>query len=184
MLCGNVRLIVFLLFLPVSAGSAQAQMFYEPAQYQYTRAGQVYYYGGNDPNIFDRAARGAEFMRWPRTITQPLYGGNVHGFRRVNPRDFVYSDLQPVRNAADFGYSISDAHNESNARIALYFRKDDLFNAAMPTAGGINIPAQAQPAPPRAHVESATTSTTRPASIVIIVNPRKPNHALNTSPKG
>jgi hypothetical protein len=119
----------------VVAAPAFGQIIYEPAQYQYCCAGQVYYYGGTNPYVVDFANRHAlnEYYR-----PTPFNG---YTYRQHVP---VYTDLLPYRDAAAYGLTPEFAQNESARNTLVYFRKGDLFRYARQAADGtIVVPSKA-----------------------------------------
>jgi hypothetical protein len=120
------RALASLLFVFVAV-PAFGQIIYEPAQYQYSCAGQSYYYGGSNPAIIDFANRHAltEYYR------PTPFGG--YTFRQHVP---IYTDLLPYRDVAVYGFNPDFAANESANNTLVYFRKRDLLRLARQAADG------------------------------------------------
>jgi hypothetical protein len=126
----------------ISAGSAGAQVMYEPVQYQYGGQ-QHYYYGGSDPAMHARAA-GPSCGNWGRVNGFAFASGDVMRHREVSyERLRVYCDAYPLANAANYGMTPDDARNEAYRGTALYFCKGDLLGDGVVKEGTIAVPAQA-----------------------------------------
>jgi hypothetical protein len=109
---------------------AQAQVIFQPVQYQYGSGNDTYYYGGSDPAVFAKAERTAAARQ-------------IRGVADTKPQ--VYSDAVPHQpNAAVYGVTAADARNQAYAAMPNYFRKGDLVGhpqadgsiVVPPTAGG------------------------------------------------
>ena len=133
-----------LLFVPMfaslalSASSASAQVIYEPVQYQYTYSytggrDVTFYYGGDDPRVFDHAAR-IGCLRQGRTgVREGVPGvGLIHRGLIGEPPFLVFSDCAPYQNVAVYGFTPADARDEAYARVPRYFTKAGLLAAAVP----------------------------------------------------
>ena len=141
--------LAFALLICASLGSiVNAQVIYEPVQYQYDCNGQVYYYGGSDPRVHDYACSPVGGGgRWGRVGGYGFVSGNIHTHREVLTEPTrVFTDALPFRNAHFWGFTANDARNEAYANVPRYFRKGDLLNAAIPLGDGSwVVPAHAQP---------------------------------------
>ena len=122
--------------------AASAQIFYEPVTYQYGSGSGTFYYGGQDPRVFDLV---------PANLRSQEYSSVVRSVPVVS-RTHVYSDSRPLRDQADnsrtsYGsYTANDARNEAYANVPRYFRKRELLRAAEIAEDGTwVVPAQAQP---------------------------------------
>ena len=119
----------------LSAGSsAFAQVMYQPVQYQFaTGTGdQHYFYGGNDPRMHAVVQLGHGYANNMHNFD----GGNSFG--QPSPQSDssdshsqVFTDAIPYQNAARFGYTEADAHNEAYGNAARYFRKSDELAASV-----------------------------------------------------
>jgi hypothetical protein len=121
------------------ASASQAQIIYEPVQYQYSAGGTTYYYSGCDPRVHEIAAwpTAGAGVNWGRGNGISFRSGNVHTHREVvTERTRTFTDELPYRNAYVFGYDANDAQNEAYARQPTFFRKRDLVRAALPHPSG------------------------------------------------
>ena len=124
------------LFLLPSAASAQ--VIYAPVQYQYKiqyPGGHelTFYYGGNNPLVFERADQIACQNQWNTGTREGEYGvGLLHRGLIGRPPYLVFSDCAPLQNAAVYGMTPADARNEAYARAPRYFTKAALLAAATP----------------------------------------------------
>lgn len=168
-----------LVVVGASSSHAGAQTIYEPVQYQYGQGEHRYYYGGNDPAVFELAERRA----WIDRLGDHPYDSDryTHAYvhrRLVGQLERVYSDCVPYLNARAFGYLPVDAANEANANVPRFFRMADLNRAALVQPDGTRVvPAQAKPLrldreAAAAADPSATGPAAKPKTIIII--PRKP----------
>src|SRR5687767_8084790 len=99
----------------VSASFANAQIIYEPVQYQYGEGNHRYYYGGSDAAVFAYA----EHQRRLDELTDiPAHSQRyTHAYvhhRLIGQLDRVYSDVVPYTNARVYGYLPVDAANDAN----------------------------------------------------------------------
>lgn len=120
-----------------SASTGNAQIIYEPVQYQY--GGQnAYYYGGCDPRVHESAAwPSAPGTGWGRGDGWAFRSAGIHTHRAVaTERPRTFTDALPYRNAFVHGFTDNDARNEAYARQPHYFRKSDLLLASRPDAAG------------------------------------------------
>jgi hypothetical protein len=133
---------------------AQAQVIFQPVQFQYGSGNDTYYYGGSDPAVFAKAERTAAARQ-------------IRGVADTKPQ--IYSDAIPHQpNAAVYGVTAADARNQAYASVPNYFRKGDLVGhpqadgsvVVPPTAGGETVIVR-----PAAR---ALAPTTRPGVIIII----------------
>jgi len=153
------------LALLVFVSSASAQIIYTPVQYQYTAGGTMYYYGGSDPRVHQVAQElHSTSGTWGRTHGFAFVSGDVRVHREV---DFeparIFTDALPLRNAADFGFTINDARNEAYANMPRYFVKRDILNAAVRIDGAWVVSAQAEPI--RIYKSNGTLIERAPASM-------------------
>jgi hypothetical protein len=140
----------------LAASTASAQVIHEPVTYQHDADGQIYYYGGSDPNVHSYAQGPRDAAgRWGRVQGAAFVSGDVHRHRTVRHEPVrVFTDALPYRNARVHGFTPSDAANEAAARVPLYYRKADLL-AAAEARDGVRVvlyDAQSikpQPTPPR-----------------------------------
>ena len=128
------------------APPAQAQIIYEPVQYQY-RGTPTFYYGGSDPAVFEQAERvGCLYHHRERGGG---LGGRANGYlssRVLGPRQYVYSDCAPYMNLWLYGFTPTDARNEAYRNVPRHFRKSDLKRAAVRAGKTLHVvPAQAKP---------------------------------------
>jgi len=129
------------------AFSANAQVFYEPVQYQHVRNGNVMYYGGSNPDILRRTAYPSMGSSWGRVNGYAFVSGNITTHREVSHEVpvRVYSDYAYAGwNAALFGFTAADAYNEAMANAPRYYRKADLLaSAELASDGTWVVPASA-----------------------------------------
>jgi hypothetical protein len=117
---------------------ASAQVIYAPVQYQYKiqyPGGHelTFYYGGNNPLVFERADQIACQNQWNTGTVEGEYGvGLLHRGLIGRPPYLVFSDCAPLQNAAVYGMTPADARNEAYARAPRYFTKAALLAAATP----------------------------------------------------
>jgi hypothetical protein len=173
---------IALAIVAVSSSSANAQTIYAPVQYQYGTERHRYYYGGNDPAVFDRAEQRRcidEITDVP--FTSRRYTDAYVHLRLVGQLDRVYSDCIPYLNARAFGYLPVDAANDANANVPRYFRKADLLRAGDVQADGSRVvAAQAEPVVivRDRDLRTETRPAIKPRAIIII-----PKKAPKTSNK-
>ena len=115
--------------------AASAQVVYEPVQSQY-RSGITFYYGGQNPRVFEHARE----IEACRTDHRADYLPRV-----TAPAQLVFSDCLPRLNAYAYGYTSTDARNEAFARVPRFFRMADLLAGAVPSVDGpgVEVPPQA-----------------------------------------
>src|SRR3954463_4720319 len=103
-----------------------AQVLYQPVQYQYRASGQLYYYGGNDPQMH-RHAEGPVSAggTWGRINGWDFAAGDLDRHREVafERPVRVYSDAAGYQNAAFYRFTPTDAMNDAYANADRYFRK-------------------------------------------------------------
>ena len=134
------KALVSLALLFALSSAASAQVIYEPVQYQYrARAADghelTFYYGGNNPRVFDYADRLACLGQGRTGVREGQYGvGYLHHGLIGSPPYRVFSDCAPYVNAAVYGFSPADARNEAYARVPRYFTKAQLLASAAPAA--------------------------------------------------
>lgn len=143
------------------ASVANAQIIYEPVQYQY--GGQnPYYYGGSDPRVHDSALHPwAPGTTWGRGNGFAFRSSNLHTHRAVvTERPRTFTDALPFQNAWVYGFTANDARNEAYARQPRYFRKADLIQAARPddSGRGLVVPAHWAELPPAGTILIRPTS--------------------------
>ena len=158
--------------LVVAASSASAQVIYEPVRYQHGDA-MKYYYGGSNPWMHDYADRVA-CRNGYSTGVMSRYSSLYHTVGQIGERNLVLTDCMPLRNAAVFGYTATDAYNEAYGNVPGYFRKSELLEAAVPAGDGtLIVPAHARPRPATA---ARDTREARPAELkprAILILPKK-----------
>ena len=170
-----------LLVLGVSS-QAGAQTIYEPVQYQYGEGEHRYYYGGNDPAVFEMAERRACLDRLSDHPYDSDHYTHAYIHRRLIGRlERVYSDCAPYVNARAYGYLPVDAANEANANVPRFFRMADLDRAAVVLPDGTRVvPAQAEPVVVERDGGRADRAATRPAAeprpIIIIPKKARTSH--------
>ncbi|MBC8107278.1 MAG: hypothetical protein H7Z14_11860 [Anaerolineae bacterium] len=164
------RVALFALVLSC-ASSSFAQIIYEPVRYQYGDQNK-FYYGGSDPRIIQHAMGPRDAAgRWGRVNGFDFVSGNIDTHREVSGQpERTFTDALGYQNARIYGFTATDARNEAYADIPTYFRKRDLLNAAIPTARGWVVPAQAQPIPfnPRATITVTGGRAMVPRPMMII----------------
>jgi len=145
----------------LSVSTAQAQIIFEPIQYQYGRGGDAFFYGGHDPAVFAGAVL--------------PYAGSM-----IRPREMplrVFTDAMPRTNAAIYGFTPSDAANEANANAARYFRKADVVRAKANVSGEMIVPAWAgsvmDEAPIGAAVPMVRITPSGPHPLMVIPIPQR-----------
>jgi hypothetical protein len=123
------------------AGTTWAQVVYEPVRYQFGRGGGMYYYGGCDPRVHERAAYPAG-VTFGRINGFAFVSGNVQTHRAVVTEPTrVFSDAMPLRNARFFGATPDDAGNEALSNMPRFFRKSDLIATGVrQTDGTLSVP--------------------------------------------
>lgn len=169
------------MLLLVVASSARAQVIYQPVQYQYSN-GVTYYYGGNDPSMHHYIEHVKCRNGYPSAITGHHYNSLRNTVGQIGEKTFVFSDCLPFRNAAVYGYTAVDAHNEAMANMPLYFTKRDLLAAAVPAADGtLMVPASPMSHHAMRHVPMMAGAATQPSDVkprAVIILPRSsPKHA-------
>lgn len=113
-------------FLGLCGSIAEAQVIYEPVQYQF--GGQnAYYYGGSDLRVHATAGQLSAQPGFGRSEGFAFASGNVTTHREVNnDRPRVFDDRLPGVNATIYGVTIDDARNAAYQNSPTYFRKRDL----------------------------------------------------------
>jgi hypothetical protein len=158
--------------LSIVASSASAQVIYEPVRYQYGESLR-YYYGGNNPAMFDYADRVICRNGYPSSMNNS-YTSLYSTLGQIGEKKLVLTDCMPLRNAAVFGYSANDARNEAYANVPRYFRKGDLLNAATVAADGtLVVPAQAQPRAMGVARDTRLVTPVEPKPRAILILPKK-----------
>lgn len=115
----------------LSASTAHGQIFYEPVQYQYEAYGKTFYYGGCEARVLDFAARRAFIEQYVRYGRHPFGGAGYGDNERFSPQLSVYTDFfPPYIDAANYGFTSSDARNEALRNRPRYFKKSDLLRSA------------------------------------------------------
>jgi hypothetical protein len=156
------------LCLMFAGGSvANAAIVYEPVQYQHRGInGEIYYYGGRNPDVVADARLRAYALRHSDPNYQPA------GFTvRTERTPAVYSDVAPYMNLSIYGYTSVDAANEANANVPRYFRKGDLLAAGyIDRDGSLVVPANTRPLTTLPRV----APTTQPTAQAIIIIPKAP----------
>jgi hypothetical protein len=173
--------------LGAAASFVQAQIIFEPVQYEYDCNGQKYYYGGSDPRVHEYACSPVGGGgRWGRVNGYAFASGNIHTHREVvNEPTRVFTDALPFREAQFFGFTVNDARNEAYANVPRYFRKGDLLNAAIPVGDGSwVVPANAEPVrlvrtERGVRIESNRGAMPRPLMVI----PKKPQKKAPPSDK-
>ena len=171
------RTILMLAMSALLAGAAttRAAVVYEPVQYQFTMsfergngANQYYYYGGRHLESVT-----ASVEKYYDCLGGPPENVADNFVTRAHHRAIVYSDCAPYMNLAAYGYTATDAQNEANANVPLYFRKIDLLRAGtIQRDGNLVVAAQARPvAVP--HPAPAAEPTTKPAAQPILIIPKR-----------
>jgi hypothetical protein len=99
-----------------------------------------------------------------------------HTLRQATEPVYVFTDCFRG-NAAVYGYTAVDAHNEAMSNVPLYFTKRDLLAAAVPAAdgNGLSVPAMGRPmgAMHATHGSAgATTQPSEPKPRAIIIIPK------------
>lgn len=118
-----MRTIIFAaMILAAGATGLSAQVIYQPVQYQFSDGHACFYYGGQNPSVI---VRGYNNLRLGQDQSHIGGGGNFYPLPSA-----VYSDQMPMWNAALYGYTPEDAHNDANAAVPTYFRKIDILRAA------------------------------------------------------
>jgi hypothetical protein len=165
-------LVASMFALVCAATNSFAQVVYEPVQYQYGTTAS-YYYGGNDPRVFDRAERMRQGLGREKGYT--FASATIDTHREVVSGPVrVYSDHVPFWNASNFGLTPTDAYNEANANLPRYFRKSDLIaTGRVQVDGSVVVPAQPPVSSSRLHrgqieikpfVGPSTQPSTQPAT--------------------
>lgn len=166
-----------IVFTVTSSTLVNAQTIYAPVQYQYGSGNHVYYYGGSDPAVFDRAERRRCLdVLGDHPFTSQRYTQAYVHRRLIGQLDRVYSDCAPYVNARAYGYLPVDAANDAYAGVPRYFRKADLLRASVELPdGSVVVPPQARPI--RVDRDRADRSATRPVirpRAIIIIPKDKP----------
>lgn len=174
------------MLLLIVASSARAQVIYQPVQYQYSN-GVTYYYGGNNPSMHHYIEHVKCRNGYPSAITGHHYNSLRHTVGQIGENTFVFSDCLPYRNAAVYGYTAADAHNEAMANMPLYFTKRDLLMSAVASPDGtLIVPASPMSHPamrhlPMRHLPMRAGAATQPSEVkprAVIILPRSsPKHA-------
>lgn len=155
--------------------SANAQVIYEPVQYQHAGAPTVYY-AGSDRGMLHYIEHVKCRNGFPSGITGMQYNSLRCSPARLQPGEFVYSDCLGYRNAYVYGYTVTDVRNEAYMSLPRYFTKRDLLDSAVVAADGSLV----VPAVPQAHdtmmsheqVKSATTQPAQPKPRAILILPK------------
>ena len=156
----------------VAASSASAQVIYEPVRYQYGDA-LKYYYGGNNPAMFDYAERVLCRNGYPNSMLRN-YTNLYNTVGQVGENKIILTDCLPLHNAAAYGFTVNDARNEAYGNVPLYFRKRDLLDAAIPAADGtLVVPAQARPREMGMARDMRSATPTEPKPRAILILPKK-----------
>ena len=151
--------------LLVCCAVANSQIIYEPLQYQYP-GDPSYYYGGDDPSVFEHAERMQCLCRHRSHDRDAVF----HDCGKRLP--IVYSDCLPYVNAAIYGYTANDARNDASRSVPRYFRKSELLAAAIVLRdGSVIVPAQARPIA-TIQIKPYRRPTAEPKPIIIIPRPR------------
>ena len=147
---------------------AQAQVVFQPPQYEYGTGNDRYYYGGSDPAIFLKAERTAA-ARQIRNVP--------------DSKPQIYSDAIPMEpNAAVYGVNASDARDQAYKAVPNYFRKGDLAGRVQ-TDGSVVVPPTAggeiviiKPA------VKAVAPATRKSGVIIIIPTTRPSTPVAAKP--
>jgi hypothetical protein len=184
-MAGMLTRICFALAIGFVAHSSQAQVIYEPVQYQYGDQNK-FYYGGTDQRVFERAAGPADAgAQWGRVDGYDFASGDLWTHREVSDQPArVYSDALPTQNATLYGFTAADAANVANAAVPRYFRKADVEAAARQAPGTLIVPARAESpeasTPASVNVTRQLSPTTQPLMILpapTAARGNKPNRA-------
>jgi hypothetical protein len=169
------RALAGLVVLSLFSSAAVAQIMYLPVRSQYTDSyGQPYYYGGNDPRVHAMMHDGCPRYGYANNLHR-FDGGNSFG--QPSPlydRTPVFTDCIPFQDAARFGYTAADAHNEAAANAARYFRKADQLAGGIITVDGAlivpptNAPLYVAPAPAGHYNTTHVTTMPKRGSVIII----------------
>ena len=121
------KVVAFAAVLLLFGVFAQAQIFYEPAQPQYQIGGsaQTFFYAGRDARIIEYARRVDSRYSRANWTNGTRTAGNAVPRIPVSPTIAIYDDAFPCRDLSQDGWTSGDAVNQSNARIALYYRRCD-----------------------------------------------------------
>jgi hypothetical protein len=166
----------------VVASSASAQTMYEPVRYQYGDA-MKYYYGGSDPSIHAYADRVACRNGYPSSMSSHGYNSLRQTLGQIGEHRFVFSDCMPHRNAAVFGYTDNDAHNEANSSVPLYYRKSEILAAGhVASDGSLVVPAAARPLAHMAARDTRLAAPSEPKPRAILILPKKAAPKTDTKP--
>ena len=166
------------MLLLVVASSARAQVIYEPVQYQFSN-GMTYYYGGNDPSMHHYIEHVKCRNGYPSEVTGHHHNSLRHTVGQIGEHTYVFSDCLMYRNAAVYGYTAVDAHNEAMANLPRYFTKRQLLESAVHVGDGTLV----VPASGRSHhhmmkkhahagTSGATTQPSEPKPRAIIIIPK------------
>jgi hypothetical protein len=163
----NTMLVCLFAVIVLAARASQAQIIYEPVQYQYGDQDK-FFYGGTDPRVFQRAAAPADSGAvWGRVNGYDFASGDVWVHREVSDQPVrVFSDALPMRDATVYGFTATDAANIANAAVPRYFRKADVIAAARQQAGVLIVPARAVFPPAAQETVTVAGPTTRPLIIL------------------
>jgi hypothetical protein len=171
------RALAGLVVLSFLSSAAVAQVMYLPVRSQFTDAnGQMYYYGGNDPRVHAMMRDGCPRYGYGTQLHR-FDGGNSFG----QPAPFydrtpVFTDCIPFQDAAHFGYTAADAHNEAAANAARYFRKSDQLAGGIPTFDGALLVPPTNPqvyvVPGPVNRYGATQPSTMPQRGDVIIIPK------------
>src|SRR5262249_34970669 len=138
--------------------------------------GNVFYYGGSNPNAVPNAQGPASAGgTWGRVHGWSFASGNYETERAVSPDTVILTDALPNRNAAFFGYTGADAYNDAYQSLPGYFRKSDLLRSAQQDCSGAWIVPADAPYYPCGGPGSGTMSikpyvrpTTAPQPVIVI----------------
>jgi hypothetical protein len=154
-------------FLAIAVSAAPAQTFYEPVTVQHRSPSQaLYFYGGHDARMF----------AWIDSLDCRYVNQNPQVTPiPVSPLVRVFTDCLPMASAEDRGYTSSDAMNEANANVPLFFRMRDAVAPVRETRDGVMVPAYARPIAP---TDGPATRPATQGTILII-----PKSLLRPAPK-
>ena len=157
----------------VLAGTASAQTIYEPVQYQYGNE-MKYYYGGSNPSMHAYAERVACRNGYPSHLSYAGYSSLYGTLGQIGEHRLVLSDCMPHRNAAVFGYTDTDAHNEANASIPRYYRKSEILEAGVVAPdGSLVVPAHARGLDHTTAQDTRMAAPSEPRPRAILILPKK-----------
>jgi hypothetical protein len=162
------------------AAEAGAQVIFAPVQYQYDASaiagsggGNVFYYGGSDPVVFNLAIRSSIDPNFGRVRGYSFYSSRRQVEGGGGGRAPAYSDAFPGVDLAPFGYTANDTRNYAYRSVPTYFRKSDLVRSAVPQPDGSFVVPPTAGGEPRVYVKARGQTETLARGTILILPAKK-----------